>query len=160
MPSRVTQSGLTQLSIRLQCTLAKRQDALGLENAALSGAAEGAFHEECGGCACMVSGVDVKQTLFYSTNNLVAEHQVGAVSMGNQNPLCAVQALSFTSAKEAFDLLVHTTYGKNLTMLVHSACHPNVLLNGQTRQRGEQCIQLRARCGIAFDATVLLLKNH
>jgi hypothetical protein len=88
-------------------------------------------HQELSPFAGMLCGVNVKLSLCDSIHHVLAEHQMMTVATGNQGALCAVQALGFAGAKEAFDFFVHATHGQNFAVLIDRTRDRNILFEWQ-----------------------------
>ena len=70
------------------------------------------------------------------------EHEVTLVSLGNQYPLCAIEAHALTASEKTFDLLVDAPHRQQVALGIERAGHGNALRHRHSGQRRQQCIEL------------------
>ncbi len=87
-------------------------------------------------------GIDVELALANSVHYLLTEHQVPNVLNGDDDPLVAGETARLAEPEEAFDLGRGAADGLNLAVLVHRPGDGDPLLDGITRQTGEQRVEL------------------
>ena len=93
-------------------------------------------------------------------HDVLAQHQVFHVRLGNDDPLFAGQTAHDASVEKAFDFFVHAADRLNLSELVDRPRHRQRLLNRQAGQRGKHGVQFGGGSGIAVDLAVRLLEHQ
>jgi len=79
-------------------------------------------------------GIDVELAPAHRFHDFFAQHEISQVLVGDQDSLVASQPFGLAHLEEAFYLLVNTSYGLYLTLLVDGAGDCGVLLNWHSRK--------------------------
>src|SRR3989442_4765602 len=78
----------------------------------------------------------------------------------NEDSLVALQAFGLARMVEAFDLLVYSSDGLNLSLLVYGSGNRKVLLDRKLGQSREDCVELCARRAVTVHSAVALFEDQ
>ena len=98
--------------------------------------------------------------LLHGRHHFLAEHEVGHIRLGEDDPLLPGESLRPADLEEAFDLEVDPAHGLNHPLLVHRTRDGDPLVQGQVRQRRDDGEHLRGRRRVAVDSGIGLLEGH
>src|SRR5256885_16404183 len=82
------------------------------------------------------------------------------ITLGYENSLVTLQAFGLARMVEAFDLLVYSSDGLNLSLLVYGSGNRKVLLDRKLGQSREDCVELCAGRAVTVHSAVALFEDQ
>ena len=82
----------------------------------------------------------MEQTCLHCLHHLILQHQILHIGNRNNYPLRPRQTALSAKVKEPFDFMGHAADCLNFALLIHRACHRQILPNRQFCQRGKNAV--------------------
>jgi hypothetical protein len=104
--------------------------------------------------------VDMEFPFLHRLHDVLSQHQVTEVEMRDHHSLPSCQSLRPADIEESLDLLIDSTDGLDLSLLVDRSGNRDRLLEGQPRKCRENSVELGARSAVSFDPLVALFEDE
>src|SRR2546426_10880769 len=102
----------------------------------------------------------MESSLLHSFHHLFAQHQVLDIAPWNEDSLVALQTFRLTRMVESFDLLIHSSYCLNFSLLVYRSGNRKVLLDRKVGQSREYRVEFCAGRTVTVHSAIALFEDE